>query len=401
MAHYFRNWSLIAAASLCWLAQSNHCYAATPNTPREEPEQILETVMGQIREQKITLALKNLDDLIARYPDFQVAQLMRADLLYAQGSILNKMGQVANDETVQNVKSEMDARFNATKAPPEGTLPANVLGIPSWLSHLITINLKESRAYLFNIEQGRLKFVTSFYMTQGKLGAGKEKEGDKRTPIGAYLLDEHIHPSRISSFYGIGAVPLQYPNTWDKRNGRSGHGIWLHGTPIGQYSRPPKASDGCVVFTNDDLQNILTLDWRKTLVIIDKDLSWISPSAYQEQQKTMLTVIDNWRSTWEKQDLAGYLNFYAPDFMSGARENLKDWSARKTQIFSYQRPHSIELSDLLLIAYPDDPSVMVTTFNQKYTKEGKTSVERKRLWWKKNQNHWQIFNEEVITTPQL
>jgi len=35
-----------------------------------------------------------------------------------------------------------------------------------------------------------------------------------------------------STLYGDGAFPLNYPNDWDRRLRRNGHGIWLHGVPF-------------------------------------------------------------------------------------------------------------------------------------------------------------------------
>jgi murein L,D-transpeptidase YafK len=394
MANYFRVWSLISGlvgAVLCAAA----AYAAPAHS---NPEQVIEQVIQDIQAQRHRDALDKVDKLIDRYPDFQLAQLIRADLLYAQGSLLENMGHSTKAETLAGLKSEVLARLNAIKFPPENKLPASVLTFPTWLNHIILVNLSDARAYLFNIQRGQLSFVTSYYVTQGKLGAGKEKEGDKRTPMGAYFLGSHIDRSRLSPFYGIGAVPLQYPNSWDKRNNRTGHGIWLHGSPIGQYSRPPKASDGCVVFSNDDLAQVLTLDWRKTLVITDKEIKWLSASEYQSAQKERLALLEAWRSSWEKQDLKTYLSFYADDFTGGVGEGIREWTARKTQIFSYSRTHKIELSDILLVPYPNEPDVMVMLMTQKYIRDGKESIERKRLWWRKNvQGKWQIFSELVIT----
>lgn len=394
MANYFRIWSLIGAVFWTGLAE-------TAQSPAN-PEQVIEQVVQDITSQRNQEALTKLDGLIERYPDFQLAQLIRADLLYSQGSLLEQMGNTTNQATLAGLKSEVLVRLNAVKFPPENKLPASVLSLPSWLSHLVLVNLSDSRAYLFNVIKGQLRFVTSYYITQGKLGAGKEKEGDKRTPIGAYFLGSHIDRAKISSFYGIGAVPLQYPNSWDKLNNRTGHGIWFHGTPIGQYSRPPKASDGCMVFTNDDLAQILTLDWRKTLVVTDRQIQWLSANEYGIAQKEVLSLLNSWRSAWEQLDLKAYLSFYAPNFTGGVGETIREWTAKKTQIFSYKRAHKIELSDLLLIPYPNEPDVLLMLFTQKYTRDGKESIERKRLWWRKNeQGKWQIFSEVVITNNSL
>jgi murein L,D-transpeptidase YafK len=58
---------------------------------------------------------------------------------------------------------------------------------------------------------------------------------------------------KLTDFYGSGAFPINYPNEWDRIRGRNGYGIWLHGTPRDTYSRPPRASDGCIVLSNEDL----------------------------------------------------------------------------------------------------------------------------------------------------
>ncbi len=361
------------------------------------PEALLEQAMSEIRAQKNKQALQTLNQLISLYPDFQLAQLMRADLLYAQGNLLEKMGQPIDAATTGNLQAEAKARIKAAKKPPEGTLPDYLMQVPTWLSHLITIDLSESRAYLFDIQKGQLIFVTSYYLTQGKLGAGKEKEGDKRSPIGAYRLTAPIPPLKLTPFYGAGALPLDYPNTWDKRNNRSGHGIWLHGTPIGQYSRPPKASDGCMVFSNEDLQQLMArVDWQRTLVITDSQLKWQQPEEVIASRAHLMQTLENWRSAWEQQNITEYMHYYASDFAGNAGENKQAYQTRKAQLFSYHRPHKIQISDLLLYKYPSEKMLAVSVFTQGYQREGKDTIERKRLWWQWQGEQWKIINEEII-----
>ena len=100
---------------------------------------------------------------------------------------------------------------------------------------------------------GALKLQTDYYVSQGKLGVKKFREGDQKTPIGVYYVNGRIPGPKLPDFYGTGALPINYPNEWDRRNGRGGSGIWLHGTPSDNFSRPPLSSDGCVVLANPDL----------------------------------------------------------------------------------------------------------------------------------------------------
>ena len=121
---------------------------------------------------------------------------------------------------------------------------------------MLVVDANRSRLYVYENQGGQLKLVTDYYISQGKLGINKIKAGDQKTPIGVYYITSRLPGARLPDFYGTGALPINYPNEWDKLNGRSGSGIWLHGTPSDSYSRPPLSSDGCVVLTNPDLNKL-------------------------------------------------------------------------------------------------------------------------------------------------
>ena len=124
--------------------------------------------------------------------------------------------------------------------------------------------------------------MADFYVTIGKAGAGKQKEGDNRTPIGIYTISGFKSPRELTDFYGGGAFTLSYPNEWDTRQGRNGHGIWIHGSPSSTYSRTPRASEGCVVLANDDLTRLgQYIQTGKTPVIIAEQVEWVAPRCTQ------------------------------------------------------------------------------------------------------------------------
>jgi murein L,D-transpeptidase YafK len=380
------------------LCLSSAKLVSAANATSQEAEQMLAKAVTHIQAQQLTQALTTLDQLIQRYPHFQLAQMMRADLLLAQTHTLPNIGGQLDVQKTQALQAEARARLNASTYLAQQQQPAYLLGnLPYWLKHLITIDLTASRAYLFHVNQQQLNFSGSFYITQGSKGAGKEKEGDKRTPIGIYRMAQPIPAQKLSGFYGAGALPLDYPNSWDKRNKRTGHGIWLHGTPLEQYSRPPLASDGCVVFSNDDMSYILKqVDWQTTRVITDQSLQWTTNEkdllSNQLQQR-----IEAWRDSWEKQQANNYLNFYAADFTSQKGENKSQWTARKQQLFAFNQPHQIQINALLLLRYPSQGELVVAEFDQRYQRGSKIDVERKRLWWQQQQGEWLIIYEEVLS----
>lgn len=401
MAHYFR----IGALSALMLCLSSAKLASAADATSQEAEQMLAKAVTQIQAQQLTQALTTLNQLVQRYPHFQLAQMMRADLLLAQTNALTQIGGQLDAQKAQALQSEARARLNASTQLAQHQQPAYLLGTPpAWLKHIISIDLTASRAYLFDIHQQQLRFAASFYMTQGSKGAGKEKEGDKRTPVGIYRMTPPIAAQKLSGFYGAGALPLDYPNSWDKRNKRTGHGIWLHGTPFEQYSRPPLASDGCVVFSNDDMSYLLKqLDWQATRVITDQSLQW-STNEVQRQlneqdalSNRLQQRIEAWRDSWEKQQLSSYLSFYATDFSSQKGENKAQWSTRKQQLFALNQTHQIHIEQLLLLAYPSQDQLVVAEFNQRYQRGSKVDVERKRLWWQQQQGEWRIIHEEVLS----
>ena len=118
------------------------------------------------------------------------------------------------------------------------------------------------------------------------------------------------------------AYPLNYPNEIDQHQNKNGSGIWLHGTPSGTYSRPPRASDGCVVLSNPDLKTLEPiLQTGKTPVIIADKLEWLPSDQASEQLKAqdsdklaLQKAIEAWRKDWVSQNTDEYLSHYSKKF---------------------------------------------------------------------------------------
>ena len=148
----------------------------------------------------------------------------------------------------------------------------------------------------------------------------------KTVAAGAFTLPPGVSASPFASasfkklpdFYGSGAFPINYPNEWDKRLGRDGHGIWLHGTPTNTYSRPPRASDGCVVLTNSDLNSVAKhLQVGLTPVIISDQVQWVSTAEWNAEREDFLRAIEVWRADWESRNSDRFLSHYSPNFKAG------------------------------------------------------------------------------------
>ncbi len=100
--------------------------------------------------------------------------------------------------------------------------------------------------------------VEKFDVSLGEIIGAKELEGDLRTPEGFYKVVEIKFDEELPDIYGPRAFVLNYPNRYDVAKGRTGGGIWLHGT--GQGERTPDTR-GCVELSDD---SILALEyWLK------------------------------------------------------------------------------------------------------------------------------------------
>ncbi len=153
-----------------------------------------------------------------------------------------------------------------------------------------------------------------------------------KTPLGVYHVTSRMPREKLTDFYGSGAFPINYPNEWDKRRGRDGFGIWLHGTPSDTYSRPPRSSDGCVVLNNQDLETITqNVQVGLTPVIISNNVEWVDPSTTQTLRQELARNVESWRHDWESRATDKYLSPYAASFTAG-KQNLDNWSQHKRQV---------------------------------------------------------------------
>ena len=265
--------ALVAAALLPALAPAQAGAAVAT------PEDRLSEVFQSIEANRMDEALGRVDSLLRDYPNFRLAYLVRGDLLLARARPLETFGNVVKtvpQDKIDGLRAEALARLRAKREriAPDG-LPRLVLQLNAAQKHVLLVDSRRSRLYVFANDGGLPRYVADYYVTLGKNGVDKTREGDQKTPIGVYHVTANLPRSKLTDFYGAGAYPINYPNDWDKRRGRNGHGIWLHGVPRDVYSRAPRASDGCIVLANGDLEVVgKMLQVGLTPVIIADEIEW-------------------------------------------------------------------------------------------------------------------------------
>jgi murein L,D-transpeptidase YafK len=382
----------------CCLAAASALLLAAPaaGASRLDPDQMLIEVYKDLGARHLRDALAKADALAAAYPNFQLGHLIRGDLLLMQTSAVDRIGAVhgAAPEALADLRQEAAARIKAlTERPDASRVPRAVLQLRPDQKRVLVVDARRSRLYVYENRQGELRFQQDFYISQGKLGINKEKEGDQKTPLGVYYITSRLAGYRLPDFYGVGALPLSYPNEWDKLQGREGSGIWLHGTPSSNYSRPPLSSDGCVVLANPDLRQVYgAIEINKTPVVISRDAEFVPRLQVEAERGQAQALVENWRAALERQDVEQLRRQYAARFRSEQADTLDELLARQQKGLQHLNKPSLTLRELSLFRYPGE-EMIVATFTMDAVSGSKRSSIRKRQYWGREAGHWKILSE--------
>jgi murein L,D-transpeptidase YafK len=360
-----------------------------------------------IGQANIRSALPKAESLVADHPNFQLAQLVYGDLLAARNRPLARTGAAtavgavpddlakAGAPQLSELLEESQLRLRALRErPPAGHVPSQFLALSSQNRHAIAVDASRSRLYLFKNSATGLALLGDYYISVGKSGIEKKVEGDLRTPLGVYFITSNLDPNSLKDFYGAGALPINYPNQLDVRRGKTGSGIWLHGTPRAQFSRAPLSTDGCVAIANPDLELITrTVEIRTTPVVIAQSLQWVTPQALSADSRSFEEALRDWRNAKSKGDMAQLSSWYALDFTSYGKTLTQLQPAMQAEVKKLAgRP--VQLKDVSFLRWKDSHETMVATFGE-VVQGAKTGV-TKRQYWTRQTGHWKIFFEGAI-----
>lgn len=362
-------------------------------------EPALSGVVEAIEANRLDLALKRVEKLIADHPNFRLAHLIRGDLLLARARPLETFGNVLKTvppDKVEDLRAEALVRLRALRQrerPGSGRVPSSILQLHPGQRYALLVDARRSRLYVFENADGRPQYVADYYVSLGKRGVEKAREGDQKTPIGVYHVTANLPRQKLADFYGAGAYPINYPNEWDKRLGRNGYGIWVHGTPPDTYSRPPRASDGCIVLANPDLLSVgRFMQVGKTPVIIADEVEWADAATLDAERGSLSAAVEAWRQDWEGRNADRYLSHYSPGFRSG-NQDLAAWAAHKRGVNAAKTWIRVNLAQVSMLRYPKQVDFVVVSFEQDYRSSNLSNTMRKLQYWQKENGRWRILFE--------
>ncbi len=378
---------------LTFLLATSVAHAAEVDADRQLTNTLLAVTQSRMPE-----AVTAVDQLTQQHPNFRLAQLVKGDLLLARARPLETLGNIQSRSTeLDQLRLEARQRVHAaTESLSQDKVPAYLLNLDDSYRHALVVDASRARLYVYENRAGLPVRVADFYVTIGKAGAGKQKEGDNRTPIGIYTISGFKSPRELTDFYGGGAFTLSYPNEWDTRQGRNGHGIWIHGSPSSTYSRTPRASEGCVVLANDDLKRLgQYIQAGKTPVVIAEQVEWVAYDALDTRRNDLAAALDQWREDWESRDTTRLLSHYSSSFRTGPQD-FQAFSASKQKVNATKSWIKVGLSKVSLMLYPERPDFALVSFVQDYQSSNLSDRTAKRQFWSRENGRWKIIQETSL-----
>lgn len=369
----------------------------------KDPETLVRQIYQHLGEGERAQALSTARSLVAQFPNFQLGQLLYADLLNissqqpVQGADLEADAQPSALRRMEELI--LEAKRRVTRPAPEalqGLVPASAVFLASQQPYLAAVDASRSRLYWFANRTGadgqlKLELLKETYVSVGINGVGKSKEGDGKTPIGVYFIQKNLPGATLPDLFGVGALTLNYPNAVDAMRNKTGSGIWLHGTPSAQYSRAPEATDGCVVLSNPEMDELLRLSgWRMTPVIIADKLDWVQAGQESSAYAQFKPRLEQWIADRQRADADKLKVHYSDRFERDALD-LQHWWPKLIQTTSAQR-NAKPLEVISVLNWNDGEDTMVVTMSDPNVRDKRQPVFL-RTYWQKEAGQWKLVFE--------
>ena len=233
------------------------------------------------------------------------------------------------------------------------------------------------------------KLIYSSNVITGEKKGNKQKEGDLKTPLGAYKLTKKL--TKLDPFYGPLALVTSYPNKFDKSKKKTGSGIWIHGVPQDKIRDP--YTKGCIALDNDNLKELYSkINMRKSLLIIKDNNHDI---VKKEDISNILAQLFSWKKAWGESDLDNYLSFYSSEFKKSNGTGIKQFKRYKKRIFAKNEEKTIIFSKINIVPYPNDldKNMFKITLYEKYHTKSYRFIGNKELYLELIDNKIKILFE--------
>jgi L,D-peptidoglycan transpeptidase YkuD (ErfK/YbiS/YcfS/YnhG family) len=373
----------------------------------QTPEGQLIQTYQQLARGEESKAFATITRLAHAEPEFALAQLVYGDMLLARigkpAQGLTEPEPHASVDAAATLQAERSASLRAearlrlaalVERPPQDAVPLALLNLAPTVRHAIVVDASRARLYLFENGPGGMTLLRDSYVSLGKLGVGKQTEGDMRTPLGTYHVG--LRRDEAADRYGAAALPLNYPNEYDRIVGRSGSSIWLHGERSGNYARGPQSTDGCIVLSNDDMRKLAdTVEARETPILVVNGIAWVKKGAVKPSlDQGFEAAYSAWNQARLQQDATTLRGLYETGLQRGSDSETERLERNLARMSRQDLPVQT-IERLSVLPGMDQQPVMIVTYRELSGLDPKPKL--KRQYWRELGGHWRIFFDGLVS----
>jgi len=279
--------------------------------------------------------------------------------------------------------------------------PETVLLLPEG-SHALVVEKNTQSLFLFRGTRDNIpELVEVIRANTGEKDGDKRYEGDLRTPEGIYFFTGIIDGSELPPEYGIRAFVTDYPNIFDRLDGKFGSNIWLHATDQPERVSNGYNTRGCVVLTNEDLDQLTQIIRTgpftgSTALVVEEELGRLDGDSVMKLRYDLQQLVIDWEAAWESMEIDRFMDFYSASF-SGMDRNyrsFRNYKGRLTRQYDYIK---VDIYNLHLFNHEGE---IVAVFDQRYESNNFLAHSAKRVYFRLEDEDWKIVTEiSWITDP--
>lgn len=270
-------------------------------------------------------------------------------------------------------------------------IPDSIVSLSS--GYIIVVDKKYQRIYVFH-KEGAFSKVFEAPCSTGKNSGSKRVEGDAKTPNGIFFTTRILRKPGPPETYGSMAFPLDYPTISDKRAGRDGHNIWIHGTT---KSLLPQQSKGCVVLHDRDLKHLANFIYlNRTPVVISESIKWVPQNYVLPSKNDLRKILISWNSAFNEKDIKKIDSLYmhGSEIKGKRREEL---FSKIKQLKFINKHFDLQPRDISIL---QEGSNAVIIFDQIYAvNDNNFQGFYNKLILEKTDSKWYVVDD--ATTPRV
>jgi len=253
----------------------------------------------------------------------------------------------------------------------------------------LAVDKSSKTAYLFQVENDMPKIIKVYKnILTGEDNGDKQLEGDKKTPEGVYFTQNFISRNNLPPNYGYGALPLNYPNFYDRILGKTGHGIWVHGVQEGVEDN---STEGCVALDNGDMEDLVSENAINIPVIISEKLSFLDKDSYFITKNYWINYINGFIKAWENNDFEKFRQYIHTKFKNSDGQDYFKYVMEKKQLMNLYPFRKIDIDNIKIFLENDSEAYI--NFKQMYCAKNILVEGDKQLYISKEINEYKIIGE--------